>query len=246
MKVKTIKIIVALTVILALLSGCLDVNTDKANGSENVRSDKSSIIENSSDVSSSLNIDTPETDSETSVSSSVTSVSSSVTSVSSSEPPTNTRATQVVNEFKNLIAKDTADKNSKIQPVFGRDDTTLLCTIGNFELHIKKEESYSGDSTSFGVYDNLLNNWTVPYTVNSKLLTSGVVDTSEMMRCRNSNPKSNKFTGSSGSTLSYHEDGIISCNDYFSGFWNNYLWFYDFLNDRFAYTTISYPVYNYL
>lgn len=244
MKAKFIRKIAVLSLGLALLSGCSASDTGKVNVSENVRSDKSSTIENSSKIPSSTYIDNlSDVFSFTSIDSSET---YSETSVSSTEPIIYTRSEQVVKEFEDLLAKEEAEKNSKTKPVFGYDDTTLFCTIGNYELHIKKEESFSGDSTYFGVFDKTSNNWTVPYSEKSKLLTSGVADTDVMMRCRNSNPYSNKFGGSSGSTLGYHESGIISCNDYFSGSASNCFWFYDFLNDRFAYTDNSYPVYNYL
>lgn len=140
MKAKFIRKIAVLSLGLALLSGCSASDTGKVNVSENVRSDKSSTIENSSKIPSSTYIDNlSDVFSFTSIDSSET---YSETSVSSTEPIIYTRSEQVVKEFEDLLAKEEAEKNSKTKPVFGYDDTTLFCTIGNYELHIKRRKFF--------------------------------------------------------------------------------------------------------
>lgn len=211
---KFIKITVALSAIVALLSGCSGVDPYEPILLQDGGLDDSKLY------------------SETSV---------------SSEPIIYTRADQVVDEFLDLIAEEKNNKEKshiKFRSTAYEEGETLLCTIGNYELHIKKEESYLGDSTSFGVFDKMSKHWTVPYTENSKLLTSGIIGIDEIMWYPNQHL--NEFDGFLGSTLSCSKSGIILCNDYFSNRKKGYLWVYDFLNDRFAYATSSDFDYKYL
>ena len=123
-----------------------------------------------------------------------------------------------------LVAQNSEDSNA-IQPVLGSGD--LFCTVGDFEIHIKKEESFSGDKTYLGVYHKGLSEWTIPYTTDSEFLTDGRINIDEFMESRNVG--TNNLNG--GTKIVYEGGTVISCVDYISSIWN-YQWYYDFSKDK--------------
>lgn len=123
-----------------------------------------------------------------------------------------------------LLAKEEEEDN-KIKPAFGTGD--LLCTVGDYEIHIKKEESFSGDTTSLGVYKKSSDEWIIPYTTNSEFLTDGRIDIDEFLK--NRKVGTNMLNG--GTKIIYEGGTVISCIDYISTIWD-YQWYYDFGRDK--------------
>ena len=100
-------------------------------------------------------------------------------------------------------------------------ENDLLCSVGNYELHLKTEESYSGDTYEFGVFDNSKDSWVVPYSNKYKLLTN-FIDTQDFLEQKRS-------------SVTFYDIGnnILYIKEYLSrGGYNGQNWCYDFLNDR--------------
>lgn len=143
------------------------------------------------------------------------------------------RESTVVKELNDYLSAQQEDEENKIQPIFGTGD--LFCTVGDYEIHVKKEESFSGDTTYLGVYNKSSGEWIIPYTVNSQLLTDGRVDIDGFLKKRKAG--TNKFTESYESTrIDYEGGNVISCVDYQSSMWGSITWFYDFSRDKCVYS----------
>lgn len=138
------------------------------------------------------------------------------------------RESTVVKELNDYLSAQQEDEENKIQPIFGTGD--LFCTVGDYEIHVKKEESFSGDTTYLGVYNKALDEWTIPYTTDSEFLTDGRIDIDEFMAQRDVG-KNTTLDFFSRSTIVYEGGTVISCQDYISTMWN-YHWFYDFCQDK--------------
>lgn len=138
------------------------------------------------------------------------------------------REDAICKELNDYLLAKKEEEDNEIEPAFGTGD--LFCTIGDFEIHIKKEESFSGDTTNFGVYNTSLNKWIIPYTTESEFVTDGRIDIDAFMenRVEGSNKTADYFDQS---TINYEGDTVISCKDYISTMWN-YHWFYDYSKDK--------------
>lgn len=139
------------------------------------------------------------------------------------------RESTVVKELDDYLSTQQKEEENKIQPIFGTGD--LFCTVGDYEIHVKKEESFSGDMTYFGVYNKALDEWIIPYTTDSEFL-DGRIDIDEFMAQRDVGK--NTTLGFSRSTIVYEGGTVISCRDYISG-WGNTTWYYDFGKDKCVY-----------
>lgn len=135
---------------------------------------------------------------------------------------------KMAQEFSDFIDQQLYNIENEIQPIFGSGD--LFLTVGDYEIYIQKEESYSGDTTSLGVYNTKEEKWIIPYTTESEFLS--VVDIDEFMDKRKVG--TNWLSGNSGSHINYEGGTVISCRDYVSSFYN-FKWYFDFASNKFLY-----------
>ncbi len=94
--------------------------------------------------------------------------------------------------------------------VLGTGD--LICTVEQYELHVKTETSFSGDTTYFGVYNTELKEWTLPYSDKYNIFKLGVSAVKSMQK------------QSSGLKYINNNTLIFECR--------NELYTYDFLTDK--------------
>lgn len=122
---------------------------------------------------------------------------------------------QKLNGLKQLIL------DSSIKELNQAYEGDLLCTAGNYELHLRIVGSFSGDTYEFGVFDKSTDSWVVPYSNKYKIVT-------EFINIQD-------FLDERHGSVSFYDLGnnIIHIKEFITTWgYDSNEWCYDFLNDR--------------
>lgn len=128
------------------------------------------------------------------------------------------RKLSAIQEYKSI--RDFASYNS-CKKLDQESKEDILCIVGDYELHLRTVESFSGDTYEFGVFDKTTENWVLPYS-DEYTIIKNFISISDFLEQR------------IGSVTFYDlGEGVIYIKEFITTWgYNSRDWCYDFLNDR--------------